>query len=186
MREIEVKVRLHDIEDALEKLVRAGVVVGKPKEQHDVVYCLPEDKNKANDPNVNWLRIRTQDKTKVFFTLKRSVSGSLDSIEHETGVEKGEELEAMLLYMGYAVYSDLVKIRRTARYDDTIEICVDEVPPLGAFIELEQLCEDDADGGEVEARLLAVLDKLGITYESRIARGYDELMNEYLARKEQG
>lgn len=183
MREIEVKVKLHDIEDTLEKLVQAGVVISRPKEQHDVVYCLPEDRAKENDPTVNWLRIRTQDKSKVFFTLKRSVSGSLDSIEHETVVEDGGELEAMLRYMGYITYSDLVKIRRTGHYGDGIEVCVDEVPPLGAFMELERLCEDDADGAEVAAQLLAVLDELGIAYEERVTRGYDELMNDYLKRK---
>lgn len=184
MREVEVKVRLHDIGEALEKLAQAGIVVSQPKEQHDVVYCLPEDKTKENDPATNWLRIRTQDKTKVFFTLKRSVSGSLDSIEHETIVENGEELAAMLRYMGYVTYNDLVKIRRTGHYGDSVEICVDEVSPLGAFMELEQLCEDSADGAEIEAQLLAVLDTLGIAYETRVTRGYDELMNEYLARKE--
>ena len=37
MREIEVKVRLNDIDDALEKLRTAGVTLSGVKEQHDVV-----------------------------------------------------------------------------------------------------------------------------------------------------
>ncbi len=182
MREIEIKVTIDDVQDALAKIVAAGVVVSEPKEQHDVVYCLPEDKDKENDPSVNWLRIRMQDRSITYFTLKRSVAGSLDSIEHETVVEKAEELEAMLHYMGYIVYSDLVKVRRTAHLPGDIEVCVDEVPPLGAFIELEKLCANDADGATVEHELLTALNNLGIAYGERITRGYDELMNDYLAK----
>lgn len=185
MREIEIKVRVANLEHVVTSLTKAGITLSVPKEQHDVVYCLPGAKGNEGDPNINWLRIRTQDKSKVFFTLKRSaVSGSsLDSIEHETVVTKGEELETMLRYMGYIVYSDLLKIRRTGHVGD-IEICVDDVPPLGGFVELEKLCEDDVDPEVVERQLLDLLSELGIAYEERIHRGYDELMNDYLARKE--
>lgn len=181
MREIEIKVRLVDGQNNLEKLMQAGVVLSQPKKHHDVVYCLPEDKNKENDPSVNWLRIRTENDTTTYFTLKRSVSGSLDSIEHETIVEKGDELVAILTYLGYVVYSDLTKTRRTGHYGDDIEICVDDVPPLGSFIELEKLCDTDVDGQAVEQELFTALDTLGIEYVERLTRGYDELMNDHIA-----
>lgn len=182
MREIEVKVRLSDPQQALAALEQAGIVLSAPKEHHDVVYCLPEDMHKEQDPSVNWLRIRTEDKSTVYFTLKRSVQGSLDSIEHETTVADGAELETILQYMGYGVYSDLVKIRRKGRYGDAVEVCLDEVPPLGTFIELEMLCDDDVDGSAIEAELMSILDKIGIDYDERMLRGYDVLMNQYLGK----
>ena len=86
----------------------------------------------------------------------------------------------MLHYMGYVVFSDLVKIRRTGHVGD-IELCLDEVPPLGAFIELEKLCDESADGVQVEKELMSTLDSLGIAYGERMTKGYDELMNAYLA-----
>lgn len=181
MQEIEVKVRLRDLSATLLQLKNAGVVLSKPKEQHDVVYCLPENRHKANDPSVNWLRVRTQDSSIVFFTLKRSVEGNLNSIEHETVVENAQELEAMLTYMGYVVFSDLVKIRRTGMYKG-IEVCLDEVPPLGSFLELEKMSSDTVDGARVQAELLSMLEEIGIDYQERIELGYDELMNEYLAK----
>ncbi len=182
MREIEVKVRLADAHDAVEKLETAGVVLSPPKEQHDVVYCLPGDRDKENDPSVNWLRLRTEDKNTVYFTLKRSVQGSLDSIEHETIVENAAELASIVGYMGYEVFSDLTKIRQTGHVDD-IEVCLDQVPSLGSFIELELLCNDDVDGAVIEERLLRTLDELGIKYVERMTKGYDELMNEHLAKE---
>lgn len=181
MREIEIKVQLKDASETLKKLEQAGVVLSAPKTQHDVVYCLPQDLHSGPSPEVNWLRIRTEDEKTVYFTLKRSVSGSLDSIEHETTVEKGSELEAILGYLGYVVYSDLTKTRRTGHYGDSIEVCFDEVAPLGSFIELEKLCELDVDGEVVEQELLATLDTLGVEYTERMTRGYDELMNDMLA-----
>lgn len=180
MREIEIKVRLKNANETLKKLESAGVALSKPKRQHDVVYCLPKDLNSGPDPETNWLRIRTEDESTVFFTLKRSVSGSLDSIEHETIVEKGSELEVVLGYLGYVVFSDLTKTRRIGHYGDSIEICFDDVSPLGSFIELEKLCEPGVDGSAVEQELFDILSTLGIEYEERMTRGYDELMNEHL------
>ena len=82
--------------------------------------------------------------------------------------------------MGYVVYSDLVKIRRTAHYKD-IEICLDEVSPLGSFIELEKICKEDVDGMVVESEFTDILETLNIDTSEKITRGYDELMNDYLA-----
>ena len=182
MREIEIKVRLKDANVTLNKLEGAGIVLGKPKKQHDVVYCLPQDSHGENRPGTNWLRIRTEDESTVFFNLKQSLTGSLDSIEHETIVDNAGELEAILGYLGYVVFSDLTKIRRTGRYGDSIEVCFDEVSPLGSFIELEKLCQQDVDSVAVEQELFDVLSALGIEYEERMTRGYDELMNEMLAK----
>jgi len=186
VREIEIKVRLANLDEAKQKLVVAGVVISQPKKQHDVVYCLPENlQSEGGDTSVNWLRVRTENDSTVYFTLKRSVSGSLDSIEHETIVEKGGELEKILDYMGYVVFGDLTKTRQTGHYNESIEVCVDEVLPLGGFIELEKLCPDDADGTAVEKELFAALDVLGIEYTERMTKGYDELMNDYLAKNEE-
>ena len=186
VREIEIKVRLTNLDEAKQKLAAAGVAISQPKKQHDVVYCLPENlQSEGGDTSVNWLRVRTENDSTVYFTLKRSVSGSLDSIEHETIVEKGDELEKILEYMGYVVFSDLTKVRQTGHYGEAIEVCVDEVPPLGGFIELEKLCPDDADGPAVEKELFAALDALEIEYTERMTRGYDELMNDYLAKNEE-
>lgn len=179
MREIEIKVRVGDGNAARASLEAAGVELSAPKEQHDVVYCMPGDQHKENDPSVNWLRLRTENKTTVYLTLKRSVAGSLDSIEHETVVESETEMQAILKYQGYIVFSDLTKIRRSGHIGD-LEVCFDEVPQLGTFIELERLVDEDADGSAIEASLLETLADMGISYEERVTRGYDELMNAFL------
>lgn len=178
--------KLVHLDEARQKLIDAGVILSQPKKQHDVVYCLPENlQSVGGDTSVNWLRVRTENDKAVYFTLKRSVSGSLDSIEHETIVENGEELVKILDYMGYVVFSDLTKTRQSGHYGESIEVCLDEVPPLGGFIELEKLCPDDADGPAVEKELFEALNELGIEYTERMTKGYDELVNEYREMNEQ-
>lgn len=130
-----------------------------------------------NDPNENWLRVRTENDRKVIFTLKRSVTSESDSIEHETVVGSEAEITAIIGYMGYELYSDLTKIRQEAMYGD-IEICFDEVPKLGTFIEAEKLSPENADINAVRAQLWELLKKIGASEVDEEFHGYDVLMRQ--------
>jgi adenylate cyclase class 2 len=173
MREIEIKVRIADPKQTLAALEQRGIQLGESKKQHDVVYSRPGAID--NDPAENWLRVRTENDTKVIFTLKRSVTGELDSIEHETAVEDATELTAIIGYLGYELFSDLTKIRRKAQHGD-LEICFDELPGLGTFMEAEKLCAEDVDGAAVEAELWQFFEQLGIAPDARETSGYDVLL----------
>lgn len=175
MREIEIKARVHDKAHVLAALEKLGAQLSKPTKQHDVVYSRPG----ATDGTLgeNWLRIRTEDDSTIFFTLKRSAGAALDSIEHETIVENATELTAIITYLGYEVYSDLTKVRQKAQLHG-IEICLDEVPPLGTFIEAEKLCEENADRKTVLAELWHILEQAGARKNDEILCGYDVLMRQ--------
>jgi len=173
MREIEIKARVAKPAELHKRLSALDVVLNPPKKQHDIVYSLPGAQD--NQPEANWLRIRIENDTTNIFTLKRSVSGELDSIEHEVTFDDVDELTKIIGYLGYELFSDLTKIRRKAKYGD-IEICVDELPGLGNFIEVEKLCEEDADYASVAAELWQLFSKLGITRADEETHGYDVLM----------
>lgn len=172
MREIEIKARVADKPNVLAKLQDLGIELSPPLKQHDVVYSRPGAKSGAGE---NWLRIRTENDATVHFTLKRSVTGELDSIEHEVTVDSASELQSIIKYMGYVVYSDLTKIRQKGHQGE-LEICLDEVPKLGTFIEAEKLCAEDADYDIVATELWAFVEKLGITRADEETSGYDVLM----------
>jgi adenylate cyclase class 2 len=173
MREIEIKARVRDTEQTLAALKKLGVKLSEPKRQHDVVYSRSGAID--NDPGENWLRVRTENDSTVYFTLKRSVTGELDSIEHETIVENAGELTAIIGYLGYELFSDITKIRRKGHYGD-IEVCFDEVPKLGTFIEAELLRDEDADYQATADELWALFTKLGIEKSAEETSGYDVLM----------
>lgn len=173
MREIEIKARVRDEEKLRKALQTAGIYLETPVKHHDVVYSRPHAKD--GDSNENWLRIRTENDNRHLFTLKRSVIGELDSIEHETVVENAEELRAIIGYLGYELFSDLTKTREKA-HDGDYEICLDTVDGLGTFVEVEKLCDETVDGAAVVEELWAYLAPLGITKKDQEIHGYDVLL----------
>ena len=185
MREIEIKARVADKAKLVGILAEHGVTLTPPMTQHDRVYGV-RGVSGASENSEPWLRIRQETAagaTTNYFTLKRSVTNQLDSIEHEVTVGDAEELERLILALDFVPYSDLTKIRQKAHLTDAIEICVDTVEPLGDFIEAEMLCADDADPEKVVAQLWDILAPYGVTREAAVTDGYDVLMNKYLGKQ---
>ena len=182
MREIEIKVRVADKSSLLQILSDQNVALSNPVTQRDRVFGRP-GVDGGNDNSAPWLRIRTETKNgevKQIFTLKKSVTNQMDSIEHETEVDNADELAKIIEHMDFTPYSDLTKTRQKA-HDGDVEICVDTVEGLGDFMEVEKLTEEDADYDAVIVELWAVLDKYGLKREDEVTDGYDVLI-----RKSQG
>jgi adenylate cyclase class IV len=116
MREIEIKARVRDEAGLLATLADKGIVLQPPVKQRDQVFGLPGISGADNQHN--WLRIRTENDTKHIFTLKRSVVGQLDSIEHETVVEDAAEALDIIKELGFVPYSDLTKTRQKDKFGD--------------------------------------------------------------------
>lgn len=181
MREIEVKASISSVQTIIDALAKQGVVAGEQVTQHDRVYGLP-GVDGGGDNSAPWLRIRSetrQGKTSHFFTLKRSVTSQLDSIEHETEVSDESELKMIIKQLSFSLYSDLTKTRQKAHIGD-IEVCIDTVDGLGSFVEVEKLTDEDADIEVIRAELWQVLHLLGVEPDSEVTDGYDVLMNKKL------
>lgn len=184
MREIEVKARVSELDVVVTALVARGVTVSEPVEQHDRVYGLPGVAG-ASENSEPWLRIRTettQGTTRAYLTLKKSVTNQLDSIEHETLVDDEDEAQKIIEQLGFVPYSDLTKTRRKAHIE-AIELCLDEVKPLGTFVEAEKLTDDDVDYAAVVEQLWATLEALGVSRDDAVTDGYDVLMNKMLGKE---
>lgn len=182
MREIEIKATIGSVQSIIDILAGQGVSVTSPVTQHDRVYG-EVGVDGAADNASPWLRIRTETKngeTKHIFTLKRSVTNQLDSIEHETEVVDATELESIIAHLSFELYSDLTKTRQKAKMGD-IEICLDTVEGLGTFIEAEKMTADDADYDSVLRELWTIFESLGIEHEDEVVDGYDVLINKKLA-----
>ena len=177
MREIEVKARVKSIEDVIAQLEAHGAKVNDVVHQRDEVFGLPgvagDDSN--SEP---WLRIRTETKNneKTYtFTLKKSITNQLDSIEHETAVVDADELRQIILHSGFVPYSDITKTRRKAKIGD-VEICLDSVESLGEFVEAEKMTNEEADYEVVVSELWQTLREIGVDRSSEVTDGYDVMM----------
>lgn len=183
MREIEIKAQIKDRSGLLHLLHEKGIEISQPITQRDQVFGLPGVDGGDDTNGAPWLRIRTETmngKTTQIFTLKKSVTNQMDSIEHETEIHDPVELAAIIGHLGFEPYSDLTKTRQKAKLGE-IELCVDTVGELGDFIEAEKLTADDADYDKVAAELWEVLGSFGVEKSQHVMDGYDVLM-----RKHQG
>ncbi|MET0979888.1 MAG: class IV adenylate cyclase [Candidatus Saccharimonadales bacterium] len=182
MREIEIKATISSVQSIIDRLTAQGVTVTSAVTQRDRVYG-QIGVDGAAENSAPWLRIRTETKngtTKHIFTLKRSITNQLDSIEHETVVEDAIESENIVTQLGFELYSDLTKTRQKAVLGD-VEICLDVVENLGTFIEAERLTADEIEYKVIVAELWAVLESIGVNRDNEVTDGYDVLMNKKLA-----
>lgn len=182
MREIEIKVRLQDKEGLLAALAGKGVALGEPVHQRDQVFGLPGEVG-GDGNTVPWLRVRTETRgqgKRTLFTLKRSVTGQLDSIERETEVGDPDVMIAIVKELGFVPFSDLSKTRQTGKLND-VEVCIDSVEGLGDFMELEQLADENADPAAITDDLWRIMAELGISRQDEVTDGYDILMKKLMA-----
>jgi len=182
MREIEIKARVAGKNALIGILKKQDITLSDAVTQRDQVFGI-EGAFGGDGQSKPWLRIRTEtkgDSTKQIFTLKKSVTSQLDSIEHETEIADEQELAKIIEHIGFTPYSDSTKTRQKAQIGE-IEICVDSVNDLGDFVEAEKLTTEDADIEEVTNELWAVLAGFGVTHDQQVTDGYDVML-----RKSQG
>lgn len=176
MREIEIKLRVKNLDELEEKLTVSGLVISKEITQHDVVY-VPKD---ASDPFSNvkvgdiFIRIRKENDVNKL-TLKQQRGPGLDKTEYETEVKDSEQIHQMLLLIGWKPELEVKKIRKKGGLGE-YEICLDRVEQLGNFIELEKMTDENADPEKVKKELFEALKPFGLTEKDEEIKGYDILM----------
>ena len=177
MREIEIKARVSNRNALFEALRTHNITLSEPVTQRDQVFGLTGLDGSGHN-SAPWLRLRTETKSgqvTQYFTLKKSITNQMDSIEHETVVADGAEIIAMMSHLGFAPYSDLTKTREKTKIGE-IEICVDHIDGLGDFIEVEKLTFEDANYSEVAEDLWRMLESFGVLRTDHVTDGYDVMV----------
>src|SRR3989344_6966250 len=115
MREVEIKLRVPDLEALEKKLTDVGLVISKEVNQYDVVYSL-------NDPSIfttpreglQVMRIRNENGVNKL-TLKQQRTHELDNDEYETKVEDREVMHQILLTLGWKPEVEVKKTRKKGK-----------------------------------------------------------------------
>ncbi len=177
MKEIEVKARINNPQEILDKLKKLGCDLSEPITQNDSVF-VPEGfvYGQGRKKGINFLRIREL-KGRIIFTLKQPQLNELDCIEKELDIDKVDTMKDILKLLGYHEGVKVNKVRIKCKYKD-YEVCVDEVDGLGSFVEVEKITDEDAE--EVQKELFDFLISLGVKKEDRETHGYDVLMHNKL------
>lgn len=182
MREIEIKLKVEDLEAVAQKLLEKGCKLSEPVCQYDVIYTLKEKPPRleyAKEGDIS-IRIRRSG-GKAELNLKEQRSGEMDNLEYETEVKDPEAMHSILIKLGYIPEVEVKKRRQKGKIGE-YEICLDDVEKLGTFVELEKLSSDGANPDEVREELLRELEKLGLSRRDEETRGYDNQILELVSK----
>ena len=168
MHEIEAKIKVAALEPIAETLKQIGAVFLHELRQVDTYFM---DTHKLLHKNDCGLRIRRQtiageQSAMITFKGPRSDSQYKSRSEYETGISDVTMTEKIFALLGYTKRITLEKKRAIWQTDDCL-ICLDELPRLGCFVEVE---------GPNESIISAVLKKLELQNEPHITDGYASMM----------
>lgn len=179
-KEIEIKHPLKNADKVLLKLKELGAEQKLSHQIQEDIYYVPTHRNFLDEEIVSeWLRVRKTDKGYTF-NLKRwqpiGAKVQTHADEYETQVSDVEALQQILFHLDFKEIVTVHKDRSTWILDN-IEIAIDVVRDLGAFIELE-LKEITSDMEKAHEKLNLMLEKLSAEVLPRDKRGYPyQLLN---------
>ena len=167
-REIEAKIKVAALEPIVGKLKELGAQFLHTANQADTYFM---DTHKLLHKNDYGLRIRqqiTDGEQTALITFKgaRENTKYKSRPEYETQVGDADVIEKILEALGYHKRLAFEK-KRTIWQLDGCDICLDELPQLGCFVEVE---------GPDEATITGILEKLNLHNEPHITESYASMM----------
>ncbi|OGI76007.1 hypothetical protein A3C67_01405 [Candidatus Nomurabacteria bacterium RIFCSPHIGHO2_02_FULL_42_19] len=177
--EVEIKVKVENLEEIKEKISKIGQLV-KAIKQIDEYYVPFHRDFFAKKPHPDeYLRIRTNpDKVVLEYdkSINKRADGEHDHVEeYETEISDPEEFRKIL---GFLDFKKAMTIEKNREYwmCSGIEVALDEVKGLGFFVEAEAKGNFKNDK-EAKGACIAFLENLGIkdAENIQIKRSYPEL-----------
>ena len=168
--EIEAKIRVNALEPIAAKLKQLNCDFRHSIRQTDIYYMDAAGQLRQND---SALRIRQEvieGKCSALITFKgpRADGKFKNRTEYETGIADAEIGERIFESLGYQKRI-VVEKKRMMWELDNCEVCLDELPELGFFVEVE---------GPDEATIAGVLEKLDLQNEPHIAESYASMISQ--------
>jgi len=173
MREIEIKLKVKDLDFLEKELEKAGCAFSEPITQHDVIYSaksIEEEFDKSKEGDVI-IRIRKQN-GRAELNLKKQKTYEMDNLEYETEIKDPEEMHQILLILGWKPQIEVKKIRKKGKLGN-YNICLDKVEKLGEFVEIEKITDDNDDPQVVRKELFDIAKQFGFMESDEETRGYD-------------
>lgn len=173
MREIELKFKVEDMNDLLDKLRNLGCEISKILSQNDTIYVSDLNQVESVEGSI-WLRVRKENE-KVELNLKKQSAKIQESTEIEFEVSSYEKANQLLETLGYQKWVVVNKKRRYSKYLN-YNLCIDEVERLGTFLEIELLV-DEEDKKDYIPNLLEVSKLFQLTESDIVNSHYDTMIS---------
>lgn len=169
--EVEVKARVDDLDSVREALVELGATPAGEGHQSDTYFDHPSRSFADTDEA---LRVRETDEgVELTYKGPKIDEATKTRDELNLGVDDAQGARRLLESLGFQPAGRVAKDRELLELDG-LTLALDRVEGLGAFVEIEQVVEEDVDAAREE--VLALADELGL--DDRERRSYLELLLE--------
>ena len=173
--EIEAKIKVAALEPIEDKLKELDADFVQSVRQVDTYFMDTAEQLRKNDCG---LRIRQQtidneQSALISFKGPRQDSKFKSRAEYETGITDVEMTKKIFESLGYHK-KIVVEKKRDIWLLDNCEVCLDKLPELGSFVEVE---------GPDEATISGVLEKLNLHNQPHISRGYAAMTSRKLKQE---
>lgn len=176
--EVELKFPLSNLSDVLARLMSLGAVAASPIEQVDRYFNHPTRDFGETDEA---LRIRSVDDTNCITYKGPRVDASTKTrreieLSFAEGSNAADQMADIWLSLGFRFVRAVRKTRTPLSLDwhnRVYDIALDEVTPLGSFLEIELLTDETGREAARDA-ILALASELNLTHSER--RSYLELL----------
>ena len=178
--EVELKFRLPDAQTIEAQLRTRGAVEQSSVSHSDRYFNHPSRDFRTTDEA---FRIRSVG-TSNYLTYKGAVIGNRAKTRHEieVGIDDGTDaatkIDEMARLLGFRFVREVRKHRRNLSLEwdgHHFELAIDEVPPLGTFLEIELIADSD-QREQAEAAVWKLAQSLGLSVPER--RSYLDLLLE--------
>ncbi|ENN96409.1 adenylyl cyclase CyaB [Methanocaldococcus villosus KIN24-T80] len=181
MIEVEIKVRIKNIDEIKKKLEKLGFKFKEKKFQEDIYFNHPQRDFRKTDEA---LRIRNDNNT-YYLTYKGPKIDNISKTreEIEVRIEDKEKMRKILKKLGFIEVKPIKKTREIYKKND-ITACIDNIFGLGYFLELEKPVNSFDEKDKALDELLNILKALNIKRERIIKKSYLEMRESYEKRKQ--
>jgi len=169
--EIEARVKVENLELLRSKLKELGAQFGRKEKQSDVIFKPKGQEQVVQKAGSYILRIRKTD-SKTIFTFKALTEVAGSWVEHELEISSAEEMEKIILALGFVNSLEVHKEREHAQLGE-LNLCLDRVKELGDYLEVEIISEDVKLGKQ---KMIQFLNELGYSENEIIHNGYVALL----------
>lgn len=176
MIEVEIKLRINNIDDVKAKLGDIGFFWDGSEREEDVYFDNASGRIQGNDQafrvRIITDHIRGKSKTVMTFKGKKLDTQTMTRKELETSVGNPDTAIEIIKALGYdPVKPWVVKERENYKRND-ITASIDRVKGLGDFLELEILIPDHESREQAMELLEEVLEKVGYSMKDSLQKSY--------------
>ena len=175
--EIEAKLKVPSLEPVEQRLAERGVAVSGPSVQTDAYFDTDDRTLTRTDQCIRLRRQARAGQERAVLTYKGAKQTHDFKKREEVNIEiqDAAAMERVLESLGYHKVLAFNKHRRTS-YVNECEVALDELPLLGAFVEIE---------GPDSAHIAEVQQELGLADVPNVMESYASMIQTELSRRGQ-